>query len=78
MLASGLWQIHGAGGLTEAGGPLSTARLPQVAAAIPEMSELEPVVPEEQPDFGGPGLRTGQIGEKGPGAGTGFLMLAHS
>lgn len=63
--------------LAEAAISLSAARLPGMAAAILQIFQFQPIVPQQQPEFPSPGLRAGQIGKKGPGAGAGFLFLTH-
>jgi hypothetical protein len=65
------------GDLTEANGSLSATRLSGMAAAILEIFQLEPIVAQQQPHFSGPGLRTGQVGKKGPETGAGSLFLTH-
>jgi hypothetical protein len=64
-------------GLTEATLPLSAPRLAGIAAAILEIFQFEPIVAPEEPNFFRQGLRSGQVGEKSPGAGSGFFFLAH-
>jgi len=61
------------GGLTEADSSLSTTRLADMAATVLKILQLEPIVTQQQPDFFGPRLRAGQVGEKGPRAGAYFL-----
>jgi hypothetical protein len=48
-----------------------------MAAAILHIFQLDPGIPEEQPDLFGPGLGTSEIPKKGPGAGPDFLLLTH-
>jgi hypothetical protein len=48
-----------------------------MAAAILKISQLEPIVAQQQPEFPGQGLRAGQVGKKGPGAGAGSLCSTH-
>jgi hypothetical protein len=63
--------------LAEAAISLSAARLPGMAAAILQIFQFQPIVPQQQPEFPSPGLWAGQIGKKGSGAGAGFLFLTH-
>ena len=48
-----------------------------MAAAILKISQLEPIVAQQQPEFPGPGLPAGQVGKKGPGAGARSLFFTH-
>jgi hypothetical protein len=48
---------------------LSAARFPQVAPAVAEIPDFQPVVPEKQMNLGGPGKRGLNIGKKIPEAG---------
>jgi hypothetical protein len=66
------------GDLTEADVSLSASGLSRVAAAVLEAFQLYPVILHEQANFLGPGLRAVQIGEKGPGTGTGLAFLTHA
>jgi hypothetical protein len=43
--------------------PLSASRFPQVAAAVAEIPDFQPVVPEKQMNLGGPGKRSFQVSE---------------
>jgi hypothetical protein len=46
-----------------------------MAAAVLQIFQLQPIVPQQELEFCGPGLRAGQIGEKGSGAGTGGAFI---
>jgi hypothetical protein len=48
---------------------LSTARLSQVAAAVAEIPDFQPVVAEKQMNLGGPGEGGFKVGEKSPETG---------
>ena len=48
-----------------------------MAAAVLQIFQLQPIIPQQQLEFFGPGLRAGQIGEKGPGAGTDAFIFTH-
>ena len=63
--------------LAEAAVSLSATRLPGMAAAVLQIFQLQPIVPQQQLEFLGPGPRAGQIAYKGPGAGMGFAFLKH-
>jgi hypothetical protein len=63
--------------LAEAAISLSAARLPGMAAAILQIFQFQPIVPQQQPEFPSPGLWAGQIGKKGSGAGTGAFIFTH-
>jgi hypothetical protein len=41
-----------------------------VPTAILTAADFQPVIAEQQPDFGGPGLGARQVGEKSPEAGS--------
>jgi len=48
-----------------------------MAAASLKNFQLYQIISQKQQEFPSPGLRAGQIGKKGPGAGAGFLFLTH-
>ena len=58
--------------LTEARILLSATRFAVMAAAICQSNQLHPIVTKQQADFLSPGLGASQVGEKGPGIGTGM------
>jgi hypothetical protein len=75
LLALGLLSGRG---LNEAAVSLSATWLARMAATIMKTFQLEPIVAQQQPDFLGPGLRAGQVSEKGPRAGAGSLFLIYA
>jgi hypothetical protein len=44
-----------------------------MAAAILKISQLEPIIAQQQPEFPGPGLPAGQVGKKARGLGRGLF-----
>jgi hypothetical protein len=48
-----------------------------MAAAVLQIFQLQPIVPQQQLEFFGLGLPAGQIGEKGSGAGMGSFIFTH-
>jgi hypothetical protein len=52
--------------LTGAALPLSAARFPQVAAAVAEIPDFQPVIAEKQMNLGGPGEGGFKVGENIP------------
>jgi hypothetical protein len=56
---------------------LSAARLPRMATAVLQIFQLQPIIPEQQPQFPGPGLLAGPIGKKGCGTGPSPLFFTH-